>query len=498
MLNYNIVDSIINNKSLYPCADDYNKKGIIKADLTTLGCAIFSMKKEAKATVKNKVFEVESGYLHVVPHTLFGSLNFYDKKTLIYILSKLAAFKREDGFIPERFYFTIQDFCKVTEMGSVGGKNRKLLRASLDRLKYTGFILSKDETYNFNNNSTALSFLETITHEYIESNAKYFIVDIPKWLRDELEQNNLLTLNKCYFQMTNPFQSRLYDIARKYCGAKKSMKLYYPTVQSLLGTEDKNIRKLKYKLRLHGQLRTEDNPEGIPDYYVEILSDHILIHNDNIVDYSEDKKEVNNEVEYNESNDEFGDAVLKDIPKDTPKDKPKGFDNPREVIDIDAFIEQTPIGMTFFNRLKDISKDQQVLPNDIVKNKSRWTERGYNDIYSVKRETPPNFDQSKNEDNAASTHVSVVSDKTIQEVGEVELYSNLETIIFQHKASQIVEPLVINEFISCFYNMFKQAGTAGAAIKKMIFHFNGHQFYSDDEDTKNKLYNMYCIGMKKS
>lgn len=497
MLNYNIVDSIINNKSLYPCADDYNKKGIIKADLTTLGCAIFSMKKEAKNKVKNKIFEVSKGYLHVIGHTLFGSLNFYDKKTLIYILSKLAAFKREDGFIPERFYFSVHDYCKVVGMGQVGGKNRKLLRASLDRLKYTGFVLSQSERYDdITQNSTHLSFLETITNQSIESNTKYFIVDIPKWLRDDLEKNSLLTLNPNYFQMTNPFQSRLYEIARKYCGDKKSQKLYFPTVQMLLGTEDKNIRKLKYKLRLHGGLKTEDNPDGIFDYYIEIFSDHILIHNNNAVDYNQDEE---SEEDYNEELD-CGTTVLKDIPKNsipsnqTIENKP---DKPRESMDLDTFIEQTPIGMTFFNQLKILGKNYQIIPNDIVKNKERWIERGYNDIYSVKRETPPRFD--KGDKDETPSHVSVISDKTTQLVREAELFTNLETIVFQHKMNtDNPKPVPLPDFIHCFYEMFKQAGSAGAAIKNMMFTIKGIECNSDDEDTKNKLYNMYRIGMKNS
>ncbi|MEI8617377.1 replication initiator protein A [Pseudoalteromonas sp. B193] len=50
---------------------------------------------------------------------------------------------------------------------------------------------------------------------------------MPDWLIESIDDNDVLTLHEDYFQLSKPFDRRLYEVCRKYCGrpSKQVIKL---------------------------------------------------------------------------------------------------------------------------------------------------------------------------------------------------------------------------------------------------------------------------------
>ena len=43
-------------------------------------------------------------------------------------------------------------------------------------------------------------------------------ITLSDWVYDAIENNNVLTLSRQYFQLRKPIERRLYELARKHCG----------------------------------------------------------------------------------------------------------------------------------------------------------------------------------------------------------------------------------------------------------------------------------------
>ena len=61
-----------------------------------------------------------------------------------------------------------------------------------------------------------------IVRDQLTNRMESIKVELAEWLWTELTLNNTLTLNNDYFTLTKPLEKRLYLLARKYCGKKKS------------------------------------------------------------------------------------------------------------------------------------------------------------------------------------------------------------------------------------------------------------------------------------
>ena len=61
-------------------------------------------------------------------------------------------------------------------------------------------------------------------------------VTLSDWVFDAIENNHVLTLSRQYFFLRKPLERRLYELARKHCGAQRSWRISLPTLRDKCGS----------------------------------------------------------------------------------------------------------------------------------------------------------------------------------------------------------------------------------------------------------------------
>ena len=99
-------------------------------------------------------------------------------------------------------------------------------------------------------------------------------VTLSDWVFDAIENNHVLTLNRQYFKLRKPLERRLYEIARKHCGAQSAWKVGIKLLRDKCGSSST----LKEFRRLLGKIIEDDAAhDHMPDYAFVIEGDIVIV-----------------------------------------------------------------------------------------------------------------------------------------------------------------------------------------------------------------------------
>ena len=99
-------------------------------------------------------------------------------------------------------------------------------------------------------------------------------VTLSDWVFDAIENNHVLTLNRQYFKLRKPLERRLYEIARKHCGAQSAWKVGAELLRDKCGSSST----LKEFRRLLGKIIEDDaEHDHMPDYAFVIEGDIVIV-----------------------------------------------------------------------------------------------------------------------------------------------------------------------------------------------------------------------------
>jgi len=95
-------------------------------------------------------------------------------------------------------------------------------------------------------------------------------ITLADWVFDAIENNNVLTLNRQCFFLRKPLERRLYEIARKHCGAQGQWKIGLGLLRDKCGSSS-TVKEFR---RLLGKIIHDDNQhDHMPDYALSIEDD---------------------------------------------------------------------------------------------------------------------------------------------------------------------------------------------------------------------------------
>jgi len=99
-------------------------------------------------------------------------------------------------------------------------------------------------------------------------------ITLSDWVFDAIENNHVLTLNRQYFFLRKPLERRLYEIARKHCGAQSTWKIGLDVLRNKCGSGST----LKEFRRLIGKIIEDDREHNhMPDYTFELDGDNVQV-----------------------------------------------------------------------------------------------------------------------------------------------------------------------------------------------------------------------------
>jgi len=98
-------------------------------------------------------------------------------------------------------------------------------------------------------------------------------ITLSDWVFDAIENNHVLTLNKQYFFLRKPLERRLYELARKHCGAQPKWKCGLELLRDKCGSGSttKEFRRLISKI-----IEDDGAHDHLPDYVMSIEGDNVV------------------------------------------------------------------------------------------------------------------------------------------------------------------------------------------------------------------------------
>lgn len=230
---------------------------------------IFSL--SSKPDTRVLKYEHDDTKIEIIP-SVKGLPTVHDKDILIYCISKLMHLKNSGKPIGPKVRLTTHDLLVSTNRPT-NNLGYERLEAALLRLSGTVFkttIETGDET-------TVKGFPLIAGFEYNRKGSmhaerlRYLEVTLSEWLFRSVESAEVLTLNPVYFQLRSPLDRRLYELARKHCGAQEKWRIRVDKLQKKCGSKQERKHFVKH-------LRETIGGDHIPDYRFELDDDFVMVY----------------------------------------------------------------------------------------------------------------------------------------------------------------------------------------------------------------------------
>jgi len=238
-----------------------------KSDQASMEHPLFSLsvKKDMAA------FQYRQGNVQVkiTPAAEEGRANVFDRDILIYVLSQLMAAKNEGHQIGRRVQISAHDLLKATNRHTTGQAYATLRRA-LTRLQFTQI-----ET-NIHDGGVgewrSISFITDARIVKEDETGRLLSVELEMgdWLVKAIENKNVLTLHRSYFNLRKPLERRLYELARKHCGQQGIWRIGLDKLQHKTGSTSTSK---EFKRLVKSICRTDEEQAHMPDYRFRLLHD---------------------------------------------------------------------------------------------------------------------------------------------------------------------------------------------------------------------------------
>lgn len=222
-----------------------------KGDLHTMEFPIFALSKKIDVSVTRYNFG-NGSFVELVP-SVKGRPTILDKDILLYCIGQIAEAINRGKPATRRIAITAHDFL-VSTGRETGGREYTNLKESCLRLK--GLTIQTEKgTYGL------IDWGEYIRDE--DGKLKYLEIQISEYLYDEYIKNNrILTYSRAYFELSSPYDRRMYEICRKHCGNQISFEIGVETLYTKFGAKSE-LKEFRRKLK---EL-VRDNK--LPDYFIE-------------------------------------------------------------------------------------------------------------------------------------------------------------------------------------------------------------------------------------
>lgn len=233
-----------------------------KDDLASMEHPFFALK---AGDMRVRTYERNGNTLTIKPgHD--GCATIHDKDVWIYCISQLVeAMNRDRADVSRTVRFTAHDFL-VTTNRQTSGQGYKLMGDALARLRGTSI-----ETNIVTDGVRERGFFGLIDSGRViehDKTGKAVAVEVTlsDWLFRSVKAKQVLTLSPDYFRIRKPIDRRIYELARKHCGAQRQWQCTIKTLHEKSGSTDA-LRNFKVVIK------TLAESNDLPDYKVSVTDD---------------------------------------------------------------------------------------------------------------------------------------------------------------------------------------------------------------------------------
>lgn len=206
-----------------------------------------------------------------------------DKEILMFCLTQMMnknVFETEKMFMVS---FTVYDFLKSVGRG-VSGANYQQVFDGLKRLSHT-YVLT-NHLFKGRRNYNSFSLID----EYeVSKTLGYSTITITlgSWLTRQATDNppKILTLQPGYLKLKRPFERRLYELCRKFCGSKKSFEISIDNLRRRM-TPDTPKKEFKRLIKAICQVQGKDKDKDKDKDKESLLFNYTLSLEDQLIKIS--------------------------------------------------------------------------------------------------------------------------------------------------------------------------------------------------------------------
>jgi len=266
----NLLDQLLPDR--HPQADFFIcdvADAVLKDLMPQMEHPFYVLSKKPETAVRR--YEHKGKWLEVIP-SVKGQATIYDKDILIYVVSQIMHRLNRGETVGRRLQFNPRDLLIFVNRGT-GGKDYEAFCEALDRLMGT-VIKTNITTEGEGPDDVPLGdeerlgwfhLIETAQINRKNGDAKGRImsaeIQISEWIFNSIRRKSVLTLHRDYFRLRKPIERRVYEIARKMCGARVEFEIGLEKLLKRTGarTELKRFRHTVRDIAMHDHL---------PDYHV--------------------------------------------------------------------------------------------------------------------------------------------------------------------------------------------------------------------------------------
>ena len=241
-----------------------------KGDMSSMEHPVFSL--STKPDMRQRRYDRGENWIEISP-SRYGLATVHDRDILIYCISQCMAALNEGRSVSRRIRFKAYDLLVATNR-QTSGRGYELLKDAMRRLQGTQIETNLRQGGKEYFKVFGLIDSAEIVKETRDGRMLDVEITLSDWVFDAIENNHVLTLNRQYFFLRKPLERRLYELARKHCGAQPEWKI------GLEGLRDKcgSGSSLKELRRLVGKIIEDDRQhDHMPDYTFSFDDDMLIV-----------------------------------------------------------------------------------------------------------------------------------------------------------------------------------------------------------------------------
>ena len=248
-----------------------------KGDMSSMEHPVFSL--STKPEMRPRRYERGGNWIEISP-SRYGIATVHDRDVLIYCISQCMAALNEGRQVQRSMRFKAYDLLVATNR-QTSGRGYELLKDALRRLQGTQIETNLRQGGKEYFKIFGLVESAQIVRETRDGRMLDVEITLSDWVWDAIENNNVLTMSRQYFQLRKPLERRLYELARKHCGMQPEWKIGLDTLREKCGSgsTDKEFR------RLIGKIIVDDEQhDHMPDYTFTIEGDNVVVRPKRLID----------------------------------------------------------------------------------------------------------------------------------------------------------------------------------------------------------------------
>ncbi len=242
----------------------------LKGDSASMEHPIFSLSK--KPDLKVRRYENGEKWAEIRP-SVKGLATVFDRDILIYCISQLVAAVNDQRPISQRLRLRAYDLLVATNRDT-SGRGYLQLREALERLQgtqiATNVVTGGRETFDV----FSLVNRARIVRETRDGRMQEVEIELSDWVFQAVEAEEVLTLDRRYFQLAKPLERRLYELARKHCGQQAGFRIGLEKLRNKCGSQ--STRK-EFRRLLQTIIEDDEKHGHMPGYRLRLVEDLVEI-----------------------------------------------------------------------------------------------------------------------------------------------------------------------------------------------------------------------------